>query len=205
MFRVATTDGWVNTHTYNGVRTRVKGAPAMAPFKAEAWVMAVLAAVIQRGVSANRAGISGRAKRARLHQLYPRSANALAWGHRRGGTGSGGRPDDHDNTYNIDQIQQPDRVVTGNQSPPVTSLSPSRSAPDAAYPNPAVVDDSWTKPAFKAFHEMRAGRAPRAAEEEEDQGQEEPSAVSGPLATIKRLALRFPRCVLVRCFKRFTL
>ena len=61
----------------------------------------------------------------------------------------------------------------------------------ADYPKDRVVDESWTPAAFRAFHEMRAGRplstvVLEEAEEEQQNG--------GPLRGVRRLASRLTRC-----------
>lgn len=61
------------------------------------------------------------------------------------------------------------------------------------YPKDRVVDDSWTHAAFRAFHEMRAGR-PLSTLVLDEEDEEEEQDEQGPLRGVRRLASRLTRC-----------
>lgn len=76
-----------------------------------------------------------------------------------------------------------------------TALSDERRAVAAGYQQ-QVLDSSWTHAAFRAFHEMRAGRPPlseSAGGDNDGLGETGGGLGRGPLAVARRLASNLPR------------
>lgn len=145
----------------------------MAPVVAEATGAAVIALLISVSptmVKGNRQGTcDGSSQSQRGRRL-----NVLAWGRRGLGSSS--------SNFEVDP-NRPSRIGGGKGG--------AEEATD--YPKDRVVDDSWTHAAFRAFHEMRAGRPLSTlvvGEEDEEEEQDE----QGPLSGVRRLASRLTRC-----------
>lgn len=128
--------------------------------------------------AAAKAAAPSTATRQRQHSARaarPRSNTLLAWG-------SWGQKRSQDQ-------------VTPRRPGTATVLSDERRVAAAGAP-PPVLDSSWTHAAFRAFHEMRAGCPPPPAVDGDGQEQGEPAGggFEGPLAGVRRLASKFPRC-----------
>lgn len=148
----------------------------MAPVVAEATGAAVMALLLSVSptvvMGGGRNGNCNGASQPQRGRRRP-VVKVLAWGH---GGGLG---------HSSNQVEM---------DPNRPSLSRGGGAVEGTdYSNDRMVDDSWTHAAFKAFHEMRAGRPLSTLvldEEEEDEEQNE----QGPLVAVRRLASRLTRC-----------
>ena len=149
----------------------------MAPAVAEATgaaVIALLLSVSPTMVTGDKPGSCNGA----LQSQRGRQLKVLAWGRRGMGSSSSSS-----SKFEVDP-NRPSRSGGGGGE------GGAEEATD--YPKDRVVDDSWTHAAFRAFHEMRAGRPLSALvlDEEDEEEQDE----QGPLSGVRGLASRLTRC-----------
>lgn len=151
----------------------------MAPIISEATAAVVLAALISTKSSATAVDGKGKcdngaARPRRQRQLRQRPITAankvLAWGGQQ-----------RRQTDNTNQIQFE------------ADLTTRPSLDEAAYPKAKAADGSWTHAAFRAFHEMRAGRPPQSAFDQVDEVDD-----AGPLAGFRRLTAGLNRYAILQ-------
>lgn len=143
----------------------------MAPVVAEAAVVVMMAVLLSTPLAV---AMDGKGKGSSLPRLQqqerrPVAAGVLAWGQRR--------------LNNSNQVKLDPKHPLGTRSPEGSEEK------YESYPDDQVVDASWTHAAFRAFHEMRAGR-PLSAEIEEVAEEDDHA---GPLGGVVRLATRLSR------------